>query len=172
MPADPPEAAAEAPLPFAMWVPVGRAVLVPGMTAVAGAAAVAGAVTVAGPGGPATCSLTPLPLSVAHADRAIMLRTTPEKSILREKRLNILKTYLDQLISGFVRLRGAKRDLTAGARLVARCAHRKADKQIIIHRQPSRVPRDAIEGKASSHGSSVTVVVWRISSDYRNQKFG
>ena len=145
---DPPEETAEARLPFAMWVPVGRAVIVAGMTAVAGAAAAAGAVAVPGPGAAATCSLTPLPFSVAHADRAIVLRTTPEKTTLREKRLNILKTYLDQPISdssNFVAQSEKRQPPAHGSSPYVRTG--KQIKQIIIHQQPSRMPRNAIDGE-------------------------
>jgi len=89
------------------------------MTAVAGAPAAAGTPPLADIGVAATaCSLTPLPLSVAQADRATMLRTTPERSTLLEQRRNIRKTYLERLISGSSDFGARSRKLTVGIRLV------------------------------------------------------
>ena len=87
--ADPREAVADVRLPFAVREAVGRALAVPGMTAVAGAATVPSSPALNGAAlAAATCPPPPLelPAAVAHADRTAVLRTTPETSALREER--------------------------------------------------------------------------------------
>jgi hypothetical protein len=86
--ADPREAVAEVRPPFAVREAVGRALAVPGMTAVAGAATVPSSPALSGAALAAATCPPPLglPAAVAHADRTAVLRTTPETSALREER--------------------------------------------------------------------------------------